>query len=227
MGRRAGDALHAESHRKLRQQQQGSRGNRVVVVLMALAMLVAAALLLTLRDRFVGEFEPVAELFVVDEGGRRVPLAGAALPEGGVELALEVQLNRPGFVYVFRTDAEGNETLLFPLPAVPPYNPFKAGSHRLPGDEPATWTVFDAGPGETILVVASAGKLSRIENRLHALPAEGPGIPARVPEPTIAPHMREMGGLPPADEADAGGNRAALRQSANKGVHLWEARRAP
>ncbi|ANM30660.1 hypothetical protein ABI59_15400 [Acidobacteria bacterium Mor1] len=208
--------------------RNGSTGvyaTRILVVVLVLGMLVAALALLLLRDQLVGEFEPVAQLYEVDATGRQLPIEAATLPEGEVLLALEIRLNRPGFVYVFRNDAQGEETLLFPLPGTAPQNPLKAGSYALPGDDPATWTVLDSGPGETVLVVASAGKLSLIENRLHALPAEGPGIPVVISEPTIAHRMREIGGLPLQAPADGAGHRPALRQAANKGVHLWELRR--
>ncbi len=114
---------------------------------------------------------------------------------------------------------------MFPLPATAPQHPLKAGGYSLPGEDPSAWTVLDSGAGETVLVVASSGKLSLIENRLHALPAEGPGIPVVISEPTIAHRMREIGGLPLQPPAGGGSHRAALREAANKGVHLWELRR--
>lgn len=79
---------------------------------------------------------------------------------GGDALVLEVESDRPLWVYVFNEDDAGSLICLFPLDDHLPLNPIPPGvRHRLPGLVPGgsqeTWSLNDEGDAEFFLLLAS------------------------------------------------------------------------
>ena len=156
-----------------------------------------------------------AATYTIDAGLYRVSeTAEAKLRSGdrvapGDQLALEVQVSKPTYVYVVNEDDRGESYLLFPLPGQTVANPIPAGqSVRLPavGDKTLYWKVTSAGGREHFLIFATPEPLPTFDRLFASLPR--PQLNAPVLASPLSPDavgvLRGVGGLTASPRAGAG-----------------------
>ncbi len=98
----------------------------------------------------------------------------------GDDLVIELQLEKPAYVYVFNLDTSGSVAALFPDPETDLKNPIAAGTNvRLPGFSAGTqqgWEMFTVPEGRDYFVlVTSPGQDPDAEDLLRELPNIGSG----------------------------------------------------
>ncbi len=174
------DALRRFATRRVR------RRRRVLAV--AVSLVVAGLAALAWHQSRPGPIDLVASLIRSDRE-QDVRLETGDRVRGGQSLVLEVEGDRPLWVYVFNEDDAGNMICLFPLDDHRPRNPVPPGErHRLPGLGPpdgtqTTWELNDEGSAEFFLMVASTEPVHEVE-ALRAVV----GTPSASTEP--APFLR-------------------------------------
>jgi len=156
-----------------------------------------------------------AGTYTIDAGLYRVSeTAEAKLRPGdrvapGDQLALQVQVSKPTYVYVVNEDDRGASYLLFPLPGQTVANPIPAGqSVRLPAADDKTlyWKVTTAGGREHFLIFATPEPLPTFDRLFASLPRPQLNAPVLAsPLSTDAVGvLRGVGGLTASPRASAG-----------------------
>jgi len=115
----------------------------------------------------------------------------------GDGLSFRMRTLEPLNVYVLDADDEGELFILFPLSDTKPANPLPASLQRLPGmngDRPMSWQVTSAGGRETILVIASRGKIQALQREIDRFPKASRAHPIPVSKAAIDT-LRGIGGL--------------------------------
>jgi hypothetical protein len=156
-----------------------------------------------------------AATYTIDAGLYRISeTAEAKLRPGdrvapGDQLALQIQVSKPTYVYVVNEDDRGESYLLFPLPGQTVANPIPAGqSVRLPaiGGETLYWKVTSAGGREHFLIFATPEPLPTFDRLFASLPRPQLNAPV-LASPLSADAvgvLRGVGGLTASPRAGAG-----------------------
>ncbi len=125
-----------------------------------------------------------ATLFRAGQAADEALETGARVRPGD-RLYVQFRAEAPMHVYVVNIDRLGGGYLLFPVEGAQWRNPLAAGTtYRLPGDREwgsDSWEITSAGGKDSIIMVASARPLERLEGLLSSLPAAavgGQGDPA-------------------------------------------------
>jgi len=156
-----------------------------------------------------------AATYTIDAGLYRISdTAEAKLRPGdrvapGDQLALQVQVSKPTYVYVVNEDERGASYLLFPLPGQTVANPIPAGqSVRLPAvdGDPLYWKVTTVGGREHFLIFATPEPLPTFDRLFASLPRPQVNAPV-LASPLSADAvgvLRGVGGLVASPRAGAG-----------------------
>jgi hypothetical protein len=104
------------------------------------------------------EFRTTATVLRVEPRGDlepplRTPLRSWDVIEQGEYIALEVEVDRESWVYLFNEDEIGGQNRLFPSPDVQVQNPLPPGKHVLPSPSGAWPISNDGGGAEHFLIV--------------------------------------------------------------------------
>ena len=156
-----------------------------------------------------------AGTYTIDAGLYRISeTAEAKLRPGdrvapGDQLALQIQVSNPTYVYVVNEDDRGESYLLFPLPGQTVANPIPAGqSVRLPAVDGKTlyWKVTSAGGREHFLIFATPEPLPTFDRLFASLPRPQLNAPVLASPLSAAAVgvLRGVGGLTASPRADAG-----------------------
>lgn len=156
-----------------------------------------------------------AATYTIDAGLYRISqTAEAKLGPGdrvapGDQLALQIQVSKPTYVYVVNEDDKGESYLLFPQPGQTVANPIPAGqSVRLPsvGGKTLYWEVTTAGGREHFLIFATPEPLPTFDRLFASLPRPQLNAPV-LSSPLSADAvgvLRGVGGLTASPRASAG-----------------------
>lgn len=140
--------------------------------------------------------------------GIEYPLLDGDHVEAGDALSLELQLDRPGHVYVFNEDAAGLVFQLFPLPLAEQVNPLPAQKRlRLPGrigDRDLDWLITSTGARERFYVLVTPKAVRELAVAVSGVAQAELGRPVdRSGLMAITRRVRGAGGLTEHDTAGA------------------------
>lgn len=208
------------------------RGRRVAIAVAAAVVLGLAGLA---YRSFLVPFEADATFMRKNAWDVAEPLVDGATIQPGDRLLLEVDTDRPSWLYVINADARGEHNLLFPIPGLEITNPVPGGTHEIPGKVHGAvryWNVTSTGGRETLLAIASPRPVPFLEDRIRGLQPAAPGVPIRLAEADvdITSRMRGIGGLTggPGDGSGRSPDLEAIQravsvESGSRGdVRVWE-----
>ncbi len=177
--------------------------------IVAILLLVTSALSIFWWRHSEPEMQGFQARLIRIANGIEYPLLDGDHVEAGDALSLELQLERPGHVYVFNEDAAGAVFQLFPLPLAEQVNPLPAQKRlRLPGrigGRDLDWLITSAGARERFYILVTPQAVSELAVAISGVAQAELGRPVdRSGLMATTRRVRGAGGLTEHDTVGAG-----------------------